>query len=199
MARILVSCFCKKCKYRETHLKAWVSWRKRTGGSGISWTICKSFALCFRQITTPAPHHLIFYRPDALCEAQLRAWKHWRKYKYKMILNANLCWIVCRFRAATDTGRPPESSVSPKKTKSDRRRTNNSKLTRGGNASSEAAAAGSVSALEAFIASSLPAHVTIKDPSLDVLALLRLLHGLSCHWNTLFDASSHKLLVLATL
>jgi len=28
-------------------------------GSGISWAICKS-ALCFRQITTPAPYHLVF-------------------------------------------------------------------------------------------------------------------------------------------
>jgi len=29
-------------------------------GSGISWTICKQSAPCFRQITTPAPHHSIF-------------------------------------------------------------------------------------------------------------------------------------------
>jgi len=30
------------------------------GGSGISWTICKSFAPHSRQITTPAPHHSVF-------------------------------------------------------------------------------------------------------------------------------------------
>ena len=30
------------------------------GGSGISWTICKSFAPRFRQITTPVPHHSVF-------------------------------------------------------------------------------------------------------------------------------------------
>jgi len=30
-----------------------------------SWAICKS-APCIRQITTPAPHHSVFYRPDAL-------------------------------------------------------------------------------------------------------------------------------------
>jgi len=36
-------------------------WNKRWwGGIVISWTICKSFAPCFRQITTPAPHHSIF-------------------------------------------------------------------------------------------------------------------------------------------
>jgi len=29
------------------------------GGSGISWTICKSFAPCSRQITTPVPQHFI--------------------------------------------------------------------------------------------------------------------------------------------
>jgi len=58
---------------------------------------------------------------------------------------------------------------------------------RGGSTSSEAVAACSTSALEAYVNSSLPAHVTVKDPSLDVLALLRLLHGLRSHWDTLFD------------
>ena len=31
------------------------------GGSGISWTICKSFAPHFRQITKPAPHYSYFF------------------------------------------------------------------------------------------------------------------------------------------
>ena len=31
------------------------------GGSGISWTICKSFALRSTQITTPAPHHSVSF------------------------------------------------------------------------------------------------------------------------------------------
>jgi len=30
------------------------------GGSGISWTICKSFAPHSRQITMPTPHHSVF-------------------------------------------------------------------------------------------------------------------------------------------
>jgi len=30
------------------------------GGSGISWTVCKSFAPHCRKISTPAPHHSIF-------------------------------------------------------------------------------------------------------------------------------------------
>jgi len=39
-------------------------------GSGISWTICKSFAPHSRQITTPVPHHSIFYGSDALPDTQ---------------------------------------------------------------------------------------------------------------------------------
>jgi len=38
-------------------------------GNGISWAICKS-APRSRQITTPATHHSVFYRPDALHTAQ---------------------------------------------------------------------------------------------------------------------------------
>jgi len=45
--------------------------------SGISWAICKS-APRSRQITVPAPHHSVFYRPDALPAAQPTASKHWR-------------------------------------------------------------------------------------------------------------------------
>ena len=48
-------------------------------GSGISWAICKS-APQSRQITTPAPHHSVFYRPDALPVAQPTASKHWRHH-----------------------------------------------------------------------------------------------------------------------
>jgi len=45
-------------------------------GSGISWVICKS-APRSRQITMPASHHSVFYRPDALPAAQPTALKHW--------------------------------------------------------------------------------------------------------------------------
>jgi len=41
--------------------------------------MCKS-APRSRQITTPAPHHSVFYRPDALPAAQPTASKHWRHY-----------------------------------------------------------------------------------------------------------------------
>jgi len=43
--------------------------QETVSGSGIRWTICKS-APRSCQITTPVPHHSIFYRPDALPAAQ---------------------------------------------------------------------------------------------------------------------------------
>jgi len=51
--------------------------QERVSGSGISWIICKS-APRSRQITMPAPHHSVFYRPDALPAAQPTSSKHWR-------------------------------------------------------------------------------------------------------------------------
>ena len=48
----------------------WILLKQETvSGSGISWAICKS-APRSRQITMPAPHHSLFYRPDALPAAQ---------------------------------------------------------------------------------------------------------------------------------
>ena len=41
----------------------WILLKPETmSGSGISWAICKS-APRSRQITTPTPHHSVFYRP----------------------------------------------------------------------------------------------------------------------------------------
>ena len=57
----------------------WILLKQETvSSSGISWAICKS-APCSRQTTTPAPHHSVFYRPDALPAAQPTASKHWRQ------------------------------------------------------------------------------------------------------------------------
>ena len=56
----------------------WILLKQETvRGSGISWAICKS-APRSRQITTPAPHNSVFYRPDALPAARPTASKHWR-------------------------------------------------------------------------------------------------------------------------
>ena len=57
--------------------------------SGISWAICKS-APRSRQITTPAPHYWVFYRPDALPAAQPTASKHWRQHMV-LWLSVRLC------------------------------------------------------------------------------------------------------------
>ena len=55
----------------------WILLKQETvSGSGTSWAICKS-APCSRQITMPAPHRSIFYRPDALPATQPTASKHW--------------------------------------------------------------------------------------------------------------------------
>ena len=56
----------------------WISLKQETvSGSGIRWAICKS-APRSRHITIPAPHHSVFYRPDALPAAQPTVSKHWR-------------------------------------------------------------------------------------------------------------------------
>ena len=58
----------------------WILLKQETmSGSGISWAICKP-ASRFRPITLLAPHHSVFYRPDALPAAQPTASKHWRQY-----------------------------------------------------------------------------------------------------------------------
>jgi len=56
----------------------WILLKQETvSGSGISWDICKS-APRSRPITMPAPHHSVFYQPDALPVIQPTAWKHRR-------------------------------------------------------------------------------------------------------------------------
>jgi len=56
----------------------WILLKQETvSGSGISCARCKC-APHSRQITTPAPYHSDFYRPDALPAAQPTASKHWR-------------------------------------------------------------------------------------------------------------------------
>jgi len=45
------------------------------GCSGISWTIFKQSAFCFRQIITPTPHHeiftgrMLFLTPNQQCQS----------------------------------------------------------------------------------------------------------------------------------
>ena len=72
----------------------WILLKQETvSGSGISWAICKS-ASHFRQITTSAPHHSVFYRPDALPAAQPTVSMHCNNtlqyQKYKVIVCVNV-------------------------------------------------------------------------------------------------------------
>ena len=68
-------------------------------GSCIGWATCKS-APRSRQITTPAPHHSVFYRPDALvhnaCElhCHLPFW-YWLTWVVLDKRPLNMCVCVC--------------------------------------------------------------------------------------------------------
>jgi len=54
----------------------WILLKQETvSGSGVRWAICK-YAPWPRQITMPAPHHSVFYRPDALPAPKPTASKH---------------------------------------------------------------------------------------------------------------------------
>ena len=67
----------------------WILLKQETvSGSGIGWAICKS-APRSRQITMPAPHYSIFYRPDALPAAQPTASKHWRQLHRQTDIHIN--------------------------------------------------------------------------------------------------------------
>ena len=87
----------------------WILLKQETVSvSGIRWAICKS-AHHSRQITTPAPHHSVFYRPDALPAAQPTASKHWtqlpayKSFRYWLVFLAfnvlifsnNGLWFYC--------------------------------------------------------------------------------------------------------
>ena len=102
---------CQQCQDKQTHpfngpfpgLPRWASTRKvkpswillkqeTLSGSGISCAIYKS-APCSRQITTPAPHHSLFYTPDALLATQPTASKRSR-HNVKTNLPCNIFLVV---------------------------------------------------------------------------------------------------------
>ena len=77
----------------------WILQNQETvSGSGVSWAICKS-APRFRQITTSAPHHSVFYRPDALPVTQPTASKHWRQLFMPIQTAGYLTEAHCQFHA----------------------------------------------------------------------------------------------------
>ena len=66
--------------------------------SGISWAICKS-APRSRQIPMPAPHHSVFYRPDALPAAQPIVLKYVMYVIFKYIMMHMTCSSFHTFTA----------------------------------------------------------------------------------------------------
>jgi len=75
----------------------WILLKQETvSGSEIHWAVCKS-ALRSRQITTPAPHHSVFYRPDALPAAQPTASKHWRQCYVCSACKKWTCLSICLY------------------------------------------------------------------------------------------------------
>ena len=83
-------------------------------GSGISWAICKS-APCSRQTTTPASHHSVFYRPDALPAGQTTASKHYKRIYCLVPVRMFLCaWNSWPFTQSTMSEPQPCCSRSPR-------------------------------------------------------------------------------------
>jgi len=61
-------------------------WSKgRWGGSGISWTICKSFA----PLSTPVPHHSVFTGQMPFLLPKPTASKHWRNLETLITTSKN--------------------------------------------------------------------------------------------------------------
>jgi len=74
----------------------WILLKQETvSGSGISQAICKC-AHRSRQITMPAPHHSVFYRPDALPVSQPTVSKHWR-HLHKHLKNISNAVVLIQY------------------------------------------------------------------------------------------------------
>jgi len=72
----------------------WILLKQETvSGCGISWARCKS-APHSRQITMPAPHSSVFYRPDALPATQPTASKHWRHTVIMAVIIKMANWLL---------------------------------------------------------------------------------------------------------
>ena len=69
----------------------------------------ESLHLASRQITTPAPHHSVFYRPDALPAAQPTASKHCSQWSDKT--NKSVWTLICCSEQMT-AWCPPDMSGS---------------------------------------------------------------------------------------
>jgi len=105
---------CTQAPEKQNHCGFWWS-RRQWGGSDISWTTCNSFALHFRHITTPVPHHssfmgqMFFLMPNQQCQStegtatilwpprlclQLPGWAGTRKVKPIWIYWSKTQWVA---------------------------------------------------------------------------------------------------------
>ena len=92
----------------------WIFLKQETvSGSGISWAVCKS-APRSRQITMPAPHHSVFYRPDALPATQPTASKHWRPFSATNNMQKKFCedWTNSSKDMLTETYRQARHTLT---------------------------------------------------------------------------------------
>jgi len=72
-------------------------------GSGISWTICKQSAPRCRQITTPTPHHSVFFAdrmlfltPNQQCQSTEGIWHYTSTFVIIIISFSALTLLVGR-------------------------------------------------------------------------------------------------------
>ena len=71
----------------------WFCWSKRRwGGSGISWTICKSFAPRFRRTTMPALSFLWARFSSCHPTNSVRALKACQNTEERNVTKTKLCW-----------------------------------------------------------------------------------------------------------
>jgi len=79
------------------------------------WAICKS-APRSRQITMPAPHHSVFYRPDALPAAQPTASMHWGSAN-KRLITCQVLMLISAISVASKATGNPDNPGSPERLK----------------------------------------------------------------------------------
>ena len=72
--------------YQKGKTNSGFYWSKRQWVAVASAVPYASLHLA-QEITMPAPHHLVFYRPDALPAAQPTASKHWRQQHCDIFIN----------------------------------------------------------------------------------------------------------------
>ncbi|XP_052218873.1 E3 ubiquitin-protein ligase TRIP12-like isoform X2 [Dreissena polymorpha] len=93
------------------------------------------------------------------------------------------------YRPAPENEDP--AHASPKKTKSEVKAAKSSSKKKSEDLWTDGNCPGFVPALNAYLTDKLPAFVTVQDPSVDVIALLRILHAFNRYWATVYEVPSY--------